>query len=59
VNAGAEGTRTSFATGLGGGFDYRLMRVLGWRVQGDYLQTRLFRAKENNVRVSTGLVLRF
>lgn len=50
---------TSFATALGGGLDFRLAPVLGWRVQGDYLQTRLFNSTQNNVRLSTGLVLRF
>jgi hypothetical protein len=39
--------------------DFRLAPVLGWRLQGDYLQTRLFNSTQNNVRLSTGLVLRF
>lgn len=50
---------TSFATALGGGVDFRLAPFLGWRVQGDYLQTRLFSSTQNNVRLSTGLVFRF
>jgi hypothetical protein len=31
---------------------------LAWRVQADYLQTKFFRNKEDNFRVSTGIVLR-
>lgn len=50
---------TAFATAIGGGLDFRLAPVLGWRVQGDYLQTRLFNNTQNNVRLSTGVVLRF
>ena len=49
----------AFGTAVGGGLDFRLAPVLGWRVQGDYLQTHLFHNTQNNVRLSTGLVLRF
>jgi hypothetical protein len=50
---------TSFATALGGGLDFRLTKTLGWRVQGDFLQTRFFSTSQNNYRFSTGLVVRF
>ena len=50
---------TSFATALGGGLDYRLIRILAWRVQGDYVLTRFFGTVQNNVRISTGIVVRF
>ena len=59
VNANAGGTDTSFATALGGGLDYRLIRILAWRIQGDYVQTRFFSTHQNNVRFSTGIVVRF
>jgi hypothetical protein len=59
VNANAAGSDTSFATAFGGGLDYRLIRVIAWRLQGDYVQTRFFGTTQNNVRVSTGIVLRF
>jgi hypothetical protein len=64
VNANAEGSDTSFATALGGGFDYRFFHVLGWRVQADYLQTRFSnpnfgKTRQDNLRLSTGIVLRF
>jgi opacity protein-like surface antigen len=56
---GLSASDTSFATGLGGGIDYRLIHGIAWRFQGDYLQTRFFGNTQNNARFSTGLVLRF
>jgi hypothetical protein len=53
------GSDTSFATAIGGGLDYRLIKPIAWRFQGDYLQTRFFGATQNNVRISTGIVLKF
>jgi len=50
---------TSFATAVGGGIDYKIIRPIAWRFQGDYVQTRFFGATQNNVRLSTGIVLRF
>jgi hypothetical protein len=58
VNNGG-GSDTSFATALGGGIDYKIIRPVAWRFQGDYVQTRFFGATQNNVRLSTGIVLRF
>jgi hypothetical protein len=59
VNAGAAGTDTSFATAIGGGLDYRILKPIAWRFQGDYVRTSFFGASQDNVRISTGLVLRF
>src|SRR5438477_38480 len=42
VNTNGFGSDTSFATALGGGLDYRLFRLLAWRVQGAYIPTNLF-----------------
>jgi len=53
------GSDTSFATALGGGIDYKIIRPLAWRFQGDYVQTRFFGTAQNNVRLSMGIVLRF
>jgi opacity protein-like surface antigen len=53
------GSDTSFATALGGGLDYKIIRPVAWRFQGDYVQTRFFDTTQNNVRLSTGIVLRF
>jgi hypothetical protein len=58
VNNGV-GSDTSFATALGGGLDYKIIRPLAWRFQGDYVQTRFFATTQNNVRLSTGIVFRF
>lgn len=59
VNVHGSGTQNSFATAIGGGIDYRLIKPLAWRFQGDYLSTRFFSTTQNNVRLSTGIVLRF
>jgi hypothetical protein len=59
VNANGAGSDTSFATALGGGLDYRLIRLVAWRFQGDYVGTRFFGAHQNNVRLSTGIVVHF
>jgi hypothetical protein len=59
VNTNGFGSDTSFATALGGGLDYKIIRPVAWRFQGDYVQTRFFGATQNNVRLSTGIVLRF
>ena len=56
---GFSTTDTSFATALGGNLDYRIAGPLEWRFQGDYLQTRFFSSKQNNYRLSTGIVLAF
>jgi len=59
VNVHLLSSGTSFATAVGGGFDYKVMRLLGWRLQADYVHTHFFNAKQNNIRVSTGIVVRF
>jgi hypothetical protein len=50
---------TSFATAIGGGLDYKLIKGLAWRVQGDALSTHLFNNTQNNFRFSTGIVFHF
>lgn len=59
ANASAYGTDNSFASAIGGGLDYRLIRLVAWRFQGDYVHTHLFGEPQNNVRLSTGIVIRF
>jgi hypothetical protein len=59
VNANAAGSDTSFATSLGGGVDYKIIRPIAWRFEGDYVTTRFFGTTQNNVQLSTGIVLRF
>ncbi len=59
VGTNGFGSDTSFATGIGGGIDYRIFRPIALRFEGDYLQTRFFGTTQNNVRLSTGIVFRF
>jgi opacity protein-like surface antigen len=50
---------TSFATAAGGGLDYRIVRPIAVRFQGDYVSTHLFNAYQSSLRLSTGIVVRF
>jgi opacity protein-like surface antigen len=59
ISANIGGSDTSFATAVGGGIDYKIIRPVAWRFEGDYVQTRFSGTKQNNVRISTGIVLRF
>jgi opacity protein-like surface antigen len=53
-------TTTQFAVAAGGGLDFNLTERLALRVaQADYLLTRLGQSTQNNLRVSTGFVLKF
>jgi opacity protein-like surface antigen len=51
---------TSGGLGLlgGGGVDYKLSQRFALRFKADYLQTRVFRQKQDNVRFSVGIVIR-
>ena len=57
--SGFSNSDTSFAEALGGGIDYKLIPAVAWRFQGDLLQIRFFSTTQNNLRLSTGLVIRF
>lgn len=57
--SGFSDSDTSLATAVGGGLDYKLIKGLAWRLQGDELHTRFFGAGQNNFRFSTGIVFRF
>ena len=59
VNVKDATSDTSFASALGGGIDYRLIPHLAWRLQGDYVTTHFFDTRQNNLQVSTGVVIRF
>jgi len=56
---GLSNSSTSFADALGGGLDYHLIPLISWRIQADALQTRFFSGTQNNVRISTGIVVHF
>ncbi len=52
-------SNTSFASAYGGGIDYRLIRPLALRVEGDYVRTSFFSTTQNNFRLGVGAVIRF
>ncbi len=53
-------TTTQFAMAAGGGLDFNITERVAFRVaQADYLLTRLGQSTQNNLRVSTGFVLKF
>ena len=58
-DSGVSETNTSWATALGGGLDYRLVRLVAVRVEGDYVRTNFFSTSQNDIRISTGIVVRF
>jgi opacity protein-like surface antigen len=49
----------AFAFDLGGGVDVRLVSRVAWRVQADYLQSKVFDSTRHDPHISTGIVLRF
>lgn len=57
--SGYSASDTSFGYALGGGLDYKFWGPLGWRFQGDFLQTRFFGTTQNDGRFSTGVVFHF
>jgi hypothetical protein len=57
--SGGGDSDTAFGDALGGGIDYKLIRAIGWRFQGDLLQTRFFHDTQNDFRFSTGVVVHF
>ena len=59
IHANGGGSDTAFATAVGGGVDYKLVRLLSLRVEGDYIHTNLFNTPQNNLRISTGLAVHF
>jgi hypothetical protein len=50
---------TTFAMAIGGGLDCRIIRPIAARFQGDYIRTSFFGTTQNNIRLSTGIVVRF
>lgn len=50
---------TTFATALGGGLDYKLIKGIAWRLQADDLRTSFSNTSQHNLRFTTGIVFRF
>jgi len=59
AHVNVAGSNNSFATAIGGGLDYKFAYLFAWRFQGDYVHTHLYAISQNNVRISTGIVVRF
>jgi hypothetical protein len=59
ISTDVFGSSTAFAYTAGGGLDYRITRILAWRVEGGFVNTRFFHASQGNIRASTGIVFRF
>jgi opacity protein-like surface antigen len=62
INTGGtlvSSSNTSLGTAVGGGLDYRIVRPIAVRLEGDYITTRFFSSTQNNLRLSTGIVIRF
>jgi hypothetical protein len=51
---------TTFASAIGGGFDTEVLPHVYWRMfQADYLVTRFGDTTQNNMRVSSGIMIHF
>lgn len=50
---------TSLATAIGGGLDYKLIKGLALRLQGDEVHTRFFEGAQDHLRISAGIDIRF
>lgn len=51
---------SSFSLALGGGIDTEVVPHFYWRVfEADYLQTNFFGVRQDNARISTGIVIHF
>jgi len=53
------GSDSSFATAVGGGLDYTLIKLVAWRIEGDYVHSSLFNSSQGNARISTGIAVHF
>jgi len=62
VNAQGSGvlkSDTSFAEALGGGLDFEFVRLLTWRIQADEVKTGSPAFERRNLRLVSGLAVRF
>jgi len=56
---GISDSDTSFADGVGGGMDYKLIGPVNVRAQLDWINTRFYGQGQNGVRFSTGVAVHF
>jgi opacity protein-like surface antigen len=59
VSISDDGSDTSFGNAVGGGLDYRVVGPVAARGQLDWIHTRFFGHGQDDVRFSTGIVVRF
>jgi hypothetical protein len=59
IRTDGAGSDVSFSTAVGGGLDYKIIRPIALRLEGDLVQTRFFGTTQNSARISTGIVVRF
>jgi opacity protein-like surface antigen len=58
-STGISNSDTTFASAIGGGLDYKLIKGVAARVQVDSIRTHFFEGTQNIFRLSTGLLFRF
>jgi hypothetical protein len=56
---GISNSDTGFATAFGGGVDYKLIKGIALRFQGDSIHSSLFGLARNDFRLSTGVAFKF
>jgi hypothetical protein len=56
---GISDSDTSFADGVGGGLDYKVIGPVNVRAQLDWINTRFYGQGQNGVRFSTGVSVHF
>jgi len=59
AGGGISNSDTTFATAIGGGLDYKLVKGIALRAQGDSIHTHFFGQAHNDLRISAGIVFRF
>jgi hypothetical protein len=59
ADIGGVSSDFSLAEAVGGGVDFKIAPILGWRFQGDYIHTHFSGQPQGHARISTGVVFRF
>jgi hypothetical protein len=56
---GISNSDTGFSSALGAGVDYKLIKGVALRMQGDSIHTNLFGMARNDLRLSAGIAFKF
>jgi hypothetical protein len=59
AGGGVSNSDLTFARAFGAGLDWELTPIVAWQTKVDSVHTSFFRTKENDLRISTGVVFRF